>query len=301
MSALPEVSVVIPTMNRPQLVRRAVNSVLAQTYSTFEIIVVDDGSDTDVKSVLADIQDSRLQVIRHEKRRGASAARNTGIDAAQGRYVAFLDDDDEWLSSKLTKQVQLLDASPPDVGMVYCWMDYFDNNGQMVLQVHPRLRGNVFGHVLDRQRLGGCPSLLVRHSVVEEIGGFDECLPRGNDGDFIRRVCLKYKVDFVPKVLVRVHVGHGSEQISRSDEQGIRNAILGQKTKLVKFRDELYKYPKQTAGIYMNIALHYAQVGEWRNSIVFYVRAIRVTPLSPIIYGKPFAWLKARIARLLGG
>jgi len=176
-------------------------------------------------------------------------------------------------------------------------MDYLDATGQIVLEVHSILRGCVFDQVLDRQRLGGCPSLLVKRSVAEDVDGFDESLLRGNDGDFIRRVCRKYEVDVVPKVLVKVHTRHGHQQISRSDERGIRNAIQGEKAKLTKFKSELPKYPKQTARIYATIACHYAAIGEWRNCIVHFVKAIRVNPSSPKAYLRPLIALKLLVKR----
>ena len=283
-SSTPAVSVVIPTYNRADLLPRAINSVLRQTYTEFELIVVDDASDDETPHAVASFEDSRIRYTRHETNRHASAARNTGINHSRGKYIAFLDDDDEWLPAKLSEQVELFESAPPPVGLVYCWMDYFDDKGQLVSEVHPTLRGRVFDQVLDRQRLAGCPTLLVRRAVVEEVGGFDESLPRGNDGDFIRRVCLRYEVDLVPRVLVRVHTGHGLHQISGSDEEGIRNSIHGHKAKLVKFKDELPAYPSQTAAIHATIGHHYSQLGDWKNSAAAYREALRITPLSTTVY-----------------
>ena len=231
----PLVSVVIPTRNRASLLSRAIASVQRQTYRDLEIIVVDDASDNEISELVASFDDPRIRSFRHELNRGASAARNTGIEHALGEYIAFLDDDDEWLPTKLAKQVRLIQEAPPEVGLVYCWMDHFDPQGRLVYKTHPTLRGYVFGQVLDRPRLGGCPTLLVRRRVFDSVGGFDEDLPRGNDGDFLRRTCLKYSVDLVPEVLVRVNVSQQRERITRFDEQGIRNAIKGQSVKLARF------------------------------------------------------------------
>ena len=235
------VSVIIPTHNRKKLLFRAVKSVLKQTYKNIECIVVDDGSVSPVRSVTESFNDDRLRYIRHEQSRGASSARNTGIQNSAGDYVAFLDDDDEWLQSKIEKQVGLLERLPSDYGMVYCWMDYHDSTGQVVKKNHPEYRGYIFPNVLDRQRISGCSTLLTRRDAVDDIGGFDESLPRGNDGDFIRRICKRMKVDYVPQVLVRYYVGHNHQRITRSDTDGIRNAILSQKVKLSKFEHDLAK------------------------------------------------------------
>jgi hypothetical protein len=137
----------------------------------------------------------------------------------------------------------------------------------------------------------------VRRDVVEEVSGFDKSLPRGNDGDFIRRVCLRYEVDLVPRVLVRVHTGHGIHQISRSDEEGIRNAIHGHKAKLVKFKDELPAYPSQTAAIHVSIGHHYSQLGDWKNSAAFYRKALKTTPFSITVYLSILRSLARRVVK----
>jgi glycosyltransferase involved in cell wall biosynthesis len=214
-----------------------------------------------------------------------------------GQFIAFLDDDDEWLSTKLEEQVPLLENSSSKLGMVYCWMDYCDEKGCLIEEHHPTHRGNVFPLVLDRQRIGGCPTLLVRRSVVEEVGGFDIELPRGNDGDFIRRVCREYEVDFVPKVLVKVYIGHRYDRITRSDEQGIRNAIKGQEAKLTKFEGELDRYPKQTASILAAIAYHHTELGDWRSALNHYWRAVTTHSLSAGVYVSLLRALRGQIAR----
>src|SRR5690348_13147078 len=109
------VSVIIPTHNRSDFLRNAITSVLNQTYQDFEIIVVDDGSTDNTSEVVANFSDERITFIRHDTNKGGSAARNTGILASKCDYIAFLDDDDEWLPDKLRKQMEILVASPPEV------------------------------------------------------------------------------------------------------------------------------------------------------------------------------------------
>ncbi|MGB9587486.1 MAG: glycosyltransferase family 2 protein, partial [Armatimonadota bacterium] len=119
---MPTVSVVIPTYNRALLVERAIRSVLGQTYTDFEVIVVDDGSTDDTKRILADLahEDPRVRWFHHSENRGAQAARNTGCRAAEGEYIAFLDSDNEWLSNKLHLQMELLKEHGEYIGVVYC-------------------------------------------------------------------------------------------------------------------------------------------------------------------------------------
>src|SRR5688500_9781977 len=108
----PIVSVVIPTYNRAHLIRRAIDSVVAQTFADWELIVVDDASKDDAEGVVRSYGDSRMRYVRHDVNKGASAARNTGLYAAHGEFVAFLDSDDEWLPEKLASQVELFRANP---------------------------------------------------------------------------------------------------------------------------------------------------------------------------------------------
>ncbi len=271
------VSVIIPTYERAALLSRAIDSVLGQTYRNFECIVVDDSSSDNTTEVVESFDDARIRYFRHHTNRHASAARNTGIAQARGDLIAFLDDDDEWLPKKLEKQVPLLVDASPEVGMVYCWMDYFDANGKLIKEHHPTFRGDVFRHVLDRQRIGGCPTLLLRRSVVEDVGGFDESLPRGNDGDFIRRVTRDYHVDYVPEVLVHVHVGHGAS-ITSSSEQGLRNRLTGGETKLEKFPSALKQYPQIHAKILCELAVTHQRLGEHRQAWSRFRQAVQVAP-----------------------
>lgn len=277
------VTVVIPTHNRSDLLPRAIRSVLGQTYKNLECIVVDDASNDGTEQVVREFEDNRLIYLRHETSLHASAARNSGIKKARGEFLAFLDDDDEWLPQKLEKQLGLITSLSERVGLVYCWLDCYEEE-QLVSQRHPKLRGNILKHTLDRQPIGNSSTLLVRRSVVETVGGFDESLPRGNDGDFIRRICCDYEVDFVPKVLVKVYIGHKHERITSVDEKGLRNAIKGHSVKLIKFKDQLEQYPTQAANIHATIAYHYAMLGEWKNSINYFRLAAKISPTNTSIY-----------------
>ena len=128
-----EVSVIIPTHNRAHMVRRAIESVLAQTWQDFEIVVISDGSKDSTDEVVASFVDNRIRLLKHERERGASAARNTGLQASSGGYIAFLDDDDEWLPDKLRVQLDAIRQSDSMTGLVYCWIEYV-LEGKMVRQ-----------------------------------------------------------------------------------------------------------------------------------------------------------------------
>ena len=122
---------------------------MAQTFADYEVIIVDDGSTDHTQEVVAAQRDSRVRSLRHEASMGPCAARNTGIDNARGEYVAFLDDDDEWLPSKLAMQVAALDAADENVALAYGWYDYVDDrNGALRRGPWRVIEGDVYEDLL---------------------------------------------------------------------------------------------------------------------------------------------------------
>src|SRR5712692_9764325 len=132
-SKMPKASVITPTYNRADFLRVAIASVLNQTFQDLEIIVVDDASSDRTAEVVRRFTDELIKYIRHDINKGGSAARNTGIKNSTGAYVAFLDDDDEWLPEKLGMQVDLLENSPAEVGGVYTSYMVIDRASGIIL------------------------------------------------------------------------------------------------------------------------------------------------------------------------
>lgn len=282
----PLVSVIIPTYNRSDLVCRAVASVLAQTYRELECIVVSDRSTDNTLDALTSLMltDARLVVVSHLENRHVSAARNTGLLLANGRLIAFLDDDDCWLADKLRLQVASLMAAAPNVGLIYCWMDIYDSQKKIGTR-RPILKGHLFDQLIESQPLGNASTFLVKNEVVQLIGGFDESLPRGNDGDFIRRASLHFKIEVVPQVLVHYFVDHGgSSRITDSGYIGVINGIRGHEAKLGKFQNELKTRQNAHAGLLATIATQYALVGDLRSAKNYLARAFRLRPVSIIVW-----------------
>ena len=140
---MPKVSVVVLTHNRPDMLCRAVSSILNQTFQDFEIVLVDDASTDNTPEVVRGLGDARIKYIRHKENRGEAAAANTGVTSSSGEYIAFLHDDDEWLPEKLGQQVRLLESSPPTVGAVYTGFLRIDRSTKKLLkQVNPQ-RGEI--------------------------------------------------------------------------------------------------------------------------------------------------------------
>lgn len=210
MPSNPDISVVIPTFNRVGLVERAVASVLAQTRRAQEVIVVDDGS-TDGTTELLQERFGAVEYLRQEHQ-GVSAARNRGIAAATGQWIALLDSDDEWLPEKLDRQLASLELAPD---YLVCHTDeIWVRRGRRVnpRRKHAKQGGWIFRHCLPLCVVSPS-SALIHRSVFEEIGHFDETLPACEDYDFWLRVCSRWPILFVPERLVVKHGGH-EDQLS---------------------------------------------------------------------------------------
>jgi glycosyltransferase involved in cell wall biosynthesis len=200
--AKPLVSVIIPTYNRAQLVYRAVESVLAQTFKDYEIIVVDDGSTDTTEELLESAYKGKVLYIKKERNEGLAAARNTGIQVSRGACLAFLDDDDTWHPKKLELQIALL-RHKPSLGLVYCGYFQVDGTGRVGGEVKPTKRGKIHDELLCRNYIvGSASAALMAKEVVSRIGYFDEMLPSCEDWDMWIRIAKCYEIDFVDEPLV---------------------------------------------------------------------------------------------------
>lgn len=198
-STQPLVSVVIPTYNRAQLLKRALKSVLAQTHRNLEIIVVDDASEDDIARIVVDLGDSRIRYIRHETNKGGSAARNTGIREATGSYIAFLDDDDEWEPEKTEEQLKTLQR----YDVILCTSH---EPGSGLAKDSAKKTVNLDDLRQGRFTAGGTGVLMAKAYVLKETM-FDEDLPRYQDWDLFIRIAQKYNIGYLNKRLVRYNEG----------------------------------------------------------------------------------------------
>lgn len=190
----PLVSVIIPTYNRGQVIRRALHSVLHQTYQNLEVIVVDDGSTDDTGEIVKSFADSRVRYIRHDAKKGAPSARNTGINAARTEFIAFQDSDDEWLCDKLGKQIDAFSKAGSEVGVVYTGFLRLENN---LPTYYPSgnadmLSGNILVPLLHGNFIA-MPSVLIKRECFIKVGLFDENLPRLQDWELFIRIAEHYK------------------------------------------------------------------------------------------------------------
>ena len=204
-----EVSVVIPTRNRWGFLSRAVRSVLAQEGVDLELIVVDDGSTDETPGRLAAVNDSRVRVLRNGESGGVARARNTGMAAAKGEWIAWLDDDDLWAPHKLRGQ---LDAATSDrADFVWCDALVINSDGKVV-GLEPGPDPSEFASRLRTRNPmpGGCSSAMARTEVVRAAGGFDESLHVVADWDYWIRLVAHARLAAIhePLVAYTVHTGN---------------------------------------------------------------------------------------------
>ncbi len=211
---MPKVSVVIPTYNRLQMVKEAVESVLVQDFEDFELIVVDDGS-TDGTAEAIREYGGRVRLIEHPHNRGVSAARNTGILHSRGKYIAFLDSDDLWVKGKLKIQVNFLDENPQ---YPLCYTDeIWIRKGKRVnpMKKHSKYSGWIFEKCLPLCIISPS-SAMMRKTLFQKVGLFDEALPVCEDYDFWLRVSVRFPIFFINKKLIIKRGGHPDQLSQRS-------------------------------------------------------------------------------------
>ena len=204
---MPTVSVVLPTYNRVRTLERAVHSVLSQSFTDLELIVVDDGSTDNTHELMTRLakSDSRVRYIKHPANLGQSGARNTGIANAAGKFIAFQDSDDEWLPDKLQRQVDEMRSLPPDVGMVYCLMRRVTPEGKEVFRARKFHQGdaNIYRQGLMYAFRGiGIQSCLFRREVFDVCGRFDEQMNALEDMEMLIRVARKYRFSCLDEPLL---------------------------------------------------------------------------------------------------
>jgi glycosyltransferase involved in cell wall biosynthesis len=197
----PVISVIIPAYNRSSTIARSVQSVLVQTFQDFEIIVVDDGSTDTTREVVQKIDDKRIHLICHNGNQGAAAARNTGMQAATGEYIAWLDSDDEWLPQKLDVQLQALNLSAPSARACYTAYELLDGGkSRLYIPQHADYK-----KLFLRCDQAPGSSLMFERSILREIGYLDTSLRRYEDWDWLLRYCSKYSLVAIDQPLTRVY------------------------------------------------------------------------------------------------
>ncbi|MDI6402897.1 glycosyltransferase family 2 protein [Balneolaceae bacterium ANBcel3] len=217
----PIVSIVIPTFNRPECLRRAIASVQKQKEVSFEIIIVDDGSEIDLSEEYSN--QTNIQYIRNETNRGGGYARNKGLALARGTFVNFLDDDDIFLDGKLEAQIrQFSESDVLNLGMVSCHIRDLRSGKEVISE--NRYKGDIYLESLKEYTVKLTSTMLFLTDAVRSIGGFDIQLPANQEYDLIIRLSKKYQVDYVDQILAEANMSE--QQISHNFDKKITGARL---------------------------------------------------------------------------
>ncbi len=285
--APPPVSVVIPAYNRAATIGAAIASVLRQTFTDFELVVVDDGSSDGTLDAARAVADPRLRVIAAPRNLGAAGARNLGVAAARGSWIAFQDSDDEWLPEKLARQIARL-ATPPatggDWGACYCGLltvgalDARPGERTTLRYVpDPSVRpaeGDITAPLLDRNMIS-TQTLVVRRDVFLALGSFDETTTPIEDWDFALRLAERGPIAFVDEPLV--HQRFSPDSITR----GTRRRTLSRERLVAKNRALFARHPRRLAHQYVILASDARRAGDLAAARAWLARAVRTHPASP--------------------
>jgi glycosyltransferase involved in cell wall biosynthesis len=287
-SADRRVSVIIPTYNRADLLPRAVQSVLAQTYKNIELIVMDGSPGMGAERVLEPfLSDSRVRYI-HQKDDGRSMARNVGIRLATGAYIAPLDDDDEWLPEKIEKQIAEFDRDP-SLGAVFCWLTIIDEHLHkeklMKIEIEGTLRAGDAARVyLERAARGAWfsnPSAIVFKKSTGML--FDEGMREIEDVDFTMSLLEKNNVSCVPESLVRYHL-HGTNA-SRPADTKRKVAMAEYWARILKKHESTFLQETAAYCAFLRgVGTYFLEAGQRGKSVRYFLKAVKLRPDLPKNY-----------------
>ncbi len=271
----PLITVVTLTRNRANLLKRAIGTVLSQSYKNIEYIIVDGASTDNTEEVVKSFADDRIKYIKQSENI-LSEAQELFIKNSNGDYFAFLDDDDEYLTDKLLKEYEAIKDTDEKVGLVYCWMDYYDSStNKLIKEYHPNLSGNVYYDQIERQSIGGTPTLLIKREAFIKSGGWNMKLKFTCDWEMLTSFSRLFDVVCLPEVLVKVNVNHGFQrqtEFSLAREKYF-NIIDLHLYYLKEFSDGFSKYPHKRFSHFSSIARCYSYLNDFGNFIKFSKKA----------------------------
>jgi len=273
---MPKVTVIIATYNAIAYLPSTVDSVIKQTFTDFELLIVDDGSTDETVEWVSKLVDPRVRLIS-QANQGVSVARNQGIANAQGEYIAFLDADDLWEPIKLEKQVNCLDENP-QVGLVHTSIVNIDEQGKFLAAVDASdVQGNVLKHIVEENLIlcGSAP--MVRRSCLEAVQGFDQKLMSAEDWDLWIRLAARYDFAVVrePLVLYRQHLNSKSNNIERHLKHRLK--VIDKTFETVAKNLQPLK-PRAVGRAYLSVAWKLLVQKDYKTSTMYRQKALSYYP-----------------------
>lgn len=269
------VSCILTTYNRSYVLKRSLNSIINQTYKNLEILVIDDCSSDNTKEIVKIYNDSRIKYIRHNLNKGLAQARNTGMENSTGEFMAFLDDDDEWLPHKLKEQLKVFQNSElKNLGMVMCGMRRI--NGLNVKEQKEVLRGNLMNKMLiDQPFVGNGSCALIKKDIYQKYGGFDVRYKRGIDGYYFCKISKNYEIDFCDQILVNYYEDIFDRISNYQNLDKIKEALKSNFLIFEENKNIIERYPNKKARLNLRIAEYYILLNDYNNVLKFFFKSMK--------------------------
>lgn len=240
------VSVILPTYNRAYCLERSISSVLNQSYSMLELIIVDDASIDNTEEVVGKYTyDSRVKYIKLDINQGVAHARNYGVSISEGEWVAFQDSDDVWREEKIEKQIAYANSNP-DIDLIFCRYEYHPAEFENTLLVPCETELENTPEKLFFKNHIGAPSVMIKKEFFEMLKGFDTSFPALEDWDFAIKVAMKGKIGYVPEALMDAYQTKGG--LSESS----KNYYIGRSMIIAKYKEDLIN-----KGIFDKVVMDY--------------------------------------------
>lgn len=240
----PVFSIITPTCRRPALLKRNIRSVINQTYNNYEHIIVDDADDMETETLVKGFADKRIIFHQHKKPKGAAGGYNSGIKISRGKFILFLDDDDEYLPAFLEKMYNHFAQSGLNIGFVWTGISRIKdtNTGEELIysKIWPSRFPTKESGLVEATSIGNGFGVCVRKECIDTIGLYDESLMIGEDTDFLFRLARNFDFETIPEVLVKIHQ-HSSTQLT--GDKYFQNQVEGKEKILARYRDFIVQYP----------------------------------------------------------
>lgn len=287
------ISIIIPTYNSNLFIKRAIESIIHQTFTDWELLIVDDCSTDNTKEIIQEFidQDQRIQLLTTITNSGGPATpKNIGVANSKGIYIAFLDHDDEWMPEKLEKQIKIFKESKDEnLGIISCGANLINNQGKCFSIYKPTKRKVTFPEILIRNPIYSNSSVLIKRIAIETVGQRDEYMKYSEDWEMWIRICKAgYTMDFVYEPLFNYYFHDSNITKAKGD-------------KLIKVKDALYVFNKHIDLYkkynyihigYFRLGVMYFLGGDIKSSRLYFLKSLRnKRNFLPSYFGYAFSYL----------
>jgi len=278
---MPEISAIITTFNRANFLKKAIRSALNQTFKDFELLILDNNSTDETETVVKGFPDKKIKYIKHRPL-NISQARNLGIKEAKGKYIAFLDDDDDWLPNKLKDQIEIFKKEKdPEVMMIYGGFIRTYANSKKTEKYIPQSKGKITATLLWQKDpvTGSASNPLIKKEIFKKIGGYDEKVLTGEDWEFYLRLSKKYKINFTDKIVLNINQ-HPGPRLGYKIKEAIDLEIL-----IINKYQEIFKKNRRLLSFYLQkIGGKFCRINQAKKGKQYLKKAIEKNPLNYLAY-----------------